>query len=61
MLEKAYMGKRHRQQINDLKDTYVAFDRYFLQKEQMAKSEYGSIQDEMKNKVGIFEEFYLFL
>ena len=55
------MGKRHRQQINDLKDTYVAFDRYFLQKEQMAKSEYGSIQDEMKNKVGIFEEFYLFL
>lgn len=44
------MVTRHRQQIDELKDTYVAFDKYFSQKEQTARSEYGSIRDEMKNK-----------
>lgn len=48
--EKMYMVTRHRQQIDELKDTYVAFDKYFSQKEQTARSEYGSIRDEMKNK-----------
>ncbi|KAL5109950.1 Dynein regulatory complex subunit 2 [Taenia crassiceps] len=48
--EKTYMVTRHRQQIEELKDTYVAFDKYFLQKEQTARCEYGSIRDEMKNK-----------
>lgn len=45
------MINRHRQQIDELKDIYVAFDRYFLQKEQTARSEYGNIRDGMKNKV----------
>ncbi|KAM7537799.1 hypothetical protein Aperf_G00000061532 [Anoplocephala perfoliata] len=48
--EKAYMVNRHRQRIDELKNTYVAFDRYFLQKEQIARNEYGSIRDEMKNR-----------
>lgn len=55
-IEKAYMVNRHRQRIDELKDTYVAFDRYFLQKEQIARNEYGSIRDEMKNKVGASNE-----
>ncbi|VDL58522.1 unnamed protein product [Hymenolepis diminuta] len=49
--EKAYMINRHRQQIDELKDIYVAFDRYILQKEQTARSEYGNIRDGMKNKL----------
>ena len=52
------MVKRHRQQIDELKDTYVAFDKYFLQKEQLARSEYGSIRDEMKNKVSFCQKSY---
>ncbi|VDK23668.1 unnamed protein product [Taenia asiatica] len=51
--EKTYMVTRHRQQIDELKDTYVAFDKYFLQKEQTARCEYASIRDEMKNKASI--------
>ncbi|VDN97956.1 unnamed protein product [Rodentolepis nana] len=49
--EKTYMVTRHAQKIDELKDVYVAFDRYFLQKEQTARSEYANIRDGMKNKL----------
>lgn len=55
------MVTRHRQQIDELKDTYVAFDKYFLQKEQTARCEYGSVRDEMKNKACISGNFFIIL
>ncbi|BHF66182.1 Dynein regulatory complex subunit 2 [Sparganum proliferum] len=48
--EKEFMSTKHENQINDLKDIYVAFDKHFLQKETEARNEYGSTRDEMKNK-----------
>ncbi len=45
------MLTHHQKQIDDLKDIYVGFDKFLLQKESEARDDYGNTRDEMKNKV----------
>lgn len=54
------MKDQHLKQINELKDIYVAFDKFFLRKETEARNEYGSTRDDMKNKVRQYSRNYKF-
>lgn len=46
------MIEKHLEEMNDLADIVFAMDQNFQDRENEAKSEYQSMRDEIKNKVG---------
>ena len=52
-LERAMLIEQHNVEMNDIADILFAMDQNFQERESEAKSEFQSMRDEIKNKVGI--------
>ena len=51
-LERAMLIEQHNIEMNDIADILFAMDQNFQERENEAKSDFQSMRDEIKNKVG---------
>ena len=52
--ERCFLLEQHAQEMNDLQDIMFAMEQNFNERENDAKSEFQSMRDEIKNKVGSY-------